>query len=389
MTLAGLEEGRSALGRSLLERKDLSSDWVPSFAAVPRTPFLPELMWPYDMDSGTTVAAHMLDDPAVYFRYADADVPIVTQWDDGASDGPGKVATSSASMPSVVFRMLRELDVTAGQRVLEIGTGTGWNAALLAHRLGHDNVVSIEIDSNVAFAARARLAAFGLPVLVLARDGELGDEPGSPYDRIIATAGLRRIPAAWIRQTRPGGLIVAPWGTHYGNQDAIVRLAVADDGASASGRFVGPVEFMKLRAQRLPFAGHPEYVPDGVAGADRSTTSVTEHELLGNDRFAVNSFAIGLRVRHCFQQAAAKREGARPVWFYGLTDRSWACVMFRDGQTDADVYQSGPRNLWDEVLGALRWWRASGEPGYERLGLTVTAEGQRAWLDRPAETWEL
>ncbi|MFE2469686.1 methyltransferase domain-containing protein [Streptomyces mirabilis] len=389
MTLPGLEEGRSALGRSLLERKDLSSDWVPSFAAVPRTPFLPELMWPYDMDSGTTVTADMMDDPAVYFRYADSDVPIVTQWDDGASDGPGKVATSSASMPSVVFRMLRELDVAAGQRVLEIGTGTGWNAALLAHRLGHENVVSIEIDADVAFAARTRLAAFGLPVLVLARDGELGDEAGAPYDRIIATAGLRRIPAAWLRQTRPGGLIVAPWGTHYGNQDAIVRLALNGDGTSASGRFAGPVEFMKLRAQRLPFAGHPEYVPDGVAGADRSTTSVTEHELLGGDRFAVNSFAIGLRVRDCFHQAAPKRGGARPVWFYGLTDRSWACIMLRDGQTDADVYQSGPRNLWDEVLGALRWWRASGEPGYERLGLTVTTGGQRAWLDRPSESWEL
>ncbi|MEU8906942.1 methyltransferase domain-containing protein [Streptomyces mirabilis] len=389
MTLAGLEEGRSALGRSLLERKDLSSDWVPSFAAVPRAPFLPELMWPYDMDSGATVTADLMDDPAVYFRYADADVPIVTQWDDGASDGPGTVATSSASMPSVVFRMLRELDVAAGQRVLEIGTGTGWNAALLAHRLGHDNVTSIEIDEAVAFAARSRLAAFGLPVLVLARDGELGDEPGAPYDRIIATAGLRRIPAAWIRQTRPGGLIVAPWGTHYGNGDAIVRLAVADDGASAAGRFVGPVEFMKFRGQRSPFAGHQEYVPDGVAGADRSTTSVTEQELLGDGRFAVNSFAIGLRVRDCLQQAAPKREGARPVWFYGLTDRSWACVMFRDGQKQADVYQSGARNLWDEVLGALRWWRASGEPGYERLGLTITAEGQRAWLDRPSESWEL
>ncbi|MGW0824980.1 methyltransferase domain-containing protein [Streptomyces sp. NPDC002845] len=389
MPLPGLEEGRSALGRSLLERKDLTADWVPSFVAVPRAPFLPELMWPYDMDSGTTVTADLRDDPAAWFAHADTDVPIVTQWDDGTSDRPGTVPTSSASMPSVVFRMLRDLDVHAGHRVLEIGTGTGWNAALLADRLGPENVVTVEIDPAVAAAARDRLAAFGLPVLVVERDGELGDEAGAPYDRVIATAGLRRVPPAWIEQVRPGGLVVAPWGTHYGNQDAIVRLTVADDGASASGRFTGPVEFMKLRAHRLPFAGHAVYVPDGVTGAARSTTTVTEDDLLGGGRFAATSFAVGLRVRDCFHQAAPKRDGARPVWFYGLTDRSWACVMFRDGHEEADVWQSGARKLWDEVVAALDWWRASGEPGYERFGLIVTADGRRAWLDRSSESWEV
>ncbi|WP_420705773.1 hypothetical protein [Streptomyces sp. LaPpAH-108] len=77
------------------------------------------------------------------------------------------------------------------------------------------------------------------------------------------------------------------------------------------------------------------------------------------------------------------------MWFYGLTDRSWACVMFRDGRAEATVWQSGPRRLWDEVSAALDWWRAAGEPGYERFGLTVTADEQRAWLDHPKNTWSL
>ncbi|MCI3277553.1 methyltransferase domain-containing protein [Streptomyces cylindrosporus] len=388
MAFDGMEEGRSALGRSLLERNALTTDWVGSFAAVRRADFLPELMWPYDMDSGTTVAVDVREEPGLWFSYADADVPIVTQWDDGKSVGRGDVPTSSASMPSVVFRMLRDLDVRAGQRVLEIGTGTGWNAALLAHRLGHDNVVSIEIDASVAAEARDRLARVGLPVTVLARDGEDGDEPGAPYDRLIATAGLRSIPSSWLGQVRPGGLIVAPWGTHYSNQDAVARLEVTEDGKSAEGRFTGPAEFMKLRSQRLPFAGHDVYVPQGVGGADRSTTTVTEEQLLG-DRFAASSFAVGLRVRDCYRQAAAAREGVRPVWFYGLTDRSWACVMFREGHDEAQVWQSGPRTLWDQVVAALDWWRDSGEPGYERLGLTVTADGQRAWLDDPSQAWDI
>lgn len=388
MTFTEREEERSALGRSLLERKAMTSDWAPAFAAVPRHKFLPDVMWPHDMHTGTTATVDRRDDPAGWNAYADADVPIVTQWDDGASDVPGKAPTSSASMPSVVFRMLRDLDVREGHRVLEIGTGTGWNAALLAHRLGPANVVSIEIDPLVAAEARTRLARAGLPVLVLTRDGADGDVQGAQYDRIVATAGVRRVPPVWIDQIRPGGMIVAPWGTHYSHQDAIVRLVVAKDGASASGTFTGPVEFMKLRGQRLPFAGHHAHAPDGLGEAERGTTAVTEGDLLGNGQFAASTFAVGLRVRGCHQRVADKRDGARPVWFYGLKDPSWACIMFRDGHDEAQVWQSGPRRLWDEVDASLDWWREAGQPGHDRFGLTVTGDGtQRVWLDQPIDSW--
>ncbi|MFC7470491.1 hypothetical protein ACFQVA_27485 [Actinomadura keratinilytica] len=90
----------------------------------------------------------------------------------------------------------------------------------------------------------------------------------------------------------------------------------------------------------------------------------------------------------CLNVVAGKRGGARPVWFYGLTDRSWACVMFRDGAA-ARVWQSGPRRLWDEAEAALTWWEERGRPGHERFGLTVTAVGQSAWLDDPADSWEV
>ncbi|MFH8342876.1 protein-L-isoaspartate(D-aspartate) O-methyltransferase [Streptomyces sp. AM6-12] len=388
MTLTGVEEGRSELGRSLLERKHLTADWLPAFAAVPRSDFLPDVIWPFDMDTGTTVAVDRRADPALWSSYVNADVPIVTQWDDGTGEGPGCVPTSSASMPSVVFRMLSALEVEAGHRVLEIGTGTGWNAALLAHRLGADAVASIEIDRDVANAARERLLAHQLYGPVLTRDGEDGDDMGAPYDRIIATAGVRRIPPAWLRDA-PGGKILAPWGTHFGNGDALVRLQVSEDGCIADGRFLGPVEFMKLRGQRTQFAGHDVYVPNGVNGADRSTTTVTEEQLLGGGQFAAQRFAVGLRVCDCYQQVADKRDGARPVWFYGLKDRSWACVMFQDGRAEATVWQSGPRRLWDEVASALAWWRAAGEPGYERFGLTVSVHRQRAWLDQPTDYWRV
>lgn len=290
-------------------------------------------------------------------------------------------------MPSVVFRMLNDLDVQPGNRVLEIGTGTGWNAALLAHRLRPESVITVELDSAVAAQARTALNLFGLAVPVINRDGLKGYAEGAPYDRIIATCGFRSVPFTWVQQSRPGAVIVAPWGTHYGNGDAVGRLVVARNGESATGPFTGPVEFMKARAQRLSPVVHSEYVSGSVLARTKSSTTLTEADVMG-ERFSPQRFAIGLRLRDCLCVEADKRGGKRPVWFYGLKDRSWACVVFRDG-ADTQVWQSGARRLWDEVETAYGWWVENGEPGYERFGLTVTAEGQSAWLDDPAGSWHV
>lgn len=367
-------------------RDETPDGWSPAFDAVPRSAFLPDLMWPFDMAAGRSVSVDRVADSDAWQRHAEADAPIVTQWDDGEHSGtvPGQLSTSSASMPSVVRSMLRDLDVRPGQRVLEIGTGTGWNAALLAHRVGAENVVTVEVDEAVADAARTALEKFGEPVRVVHGDGVLGYREGAPYDRIIATCGLRSTPFAWVEQCRPGGVIVVPWGTHYGNGDAIARLVVADDGRSAAGFFTGPVEFMKLRSHRSPGIVHEEYVPDGVGAGDQSTTRLTEGDFVTGGRFDPLAFALGLRVPDCLSVTPRRPEGARgqSVWFYSLTDRSWASVLFHDG-THTRVWQSGPRRLWDEVEAAYRWWTAQKRPGFERFGLTVDSEGEHVWFDSP------
>ncbi|BBB01166.1 putative O-methyltransferase [Actinacidiphila reveromycinica] len=389
MTRSTRDDGRPSsaeLGRLLVEKGALTPDWGPAFAAVPRTGFLPEVMWPHDRDTGRATAVSRTDDPDAWHAYADSDVPIVTQWDDGEHQGaePGVVFTSSSSMPGLVFSMLADLDVRPGQRVLEIGAGTGWNAALLAHRLGAENVVTVEVDPAVARSAREALRRAGYgEVEVVTGDGLLGHPPRAPYARVIATVGLRGGLMTWVRQTTPGGVILVPWGTYYGFSEATARLVVAEDGRSASGRFTQPVNFMRLRSQRFAYPRHSAYVPAGAAsGASTSTTRITEAELLP-DSTAVVEFALGLRVRDCTHVADRKREGRRPVWFYGLTDRSWAVVVFRDDRGTATVHQSGPRRLWDEVEAAYRWWEDRGRPGFPRFGLTVSAAGEDAWLDSP------
>ncbi|MFG2777911.1 methyltransferase domain-containing protein [Streptomyces prunicolor] len=111
-------------------------------------------------------------------------------------------------MPSVVFSMLRDLQVGLGDRVLEIGTGTGYNAALLEVCLGLSQAVSVEVDPAVAAAARAALERARLPVTVITGDGFEGYEAGAPYDRVITAVGVRKVPFAWVEHASPGGVIV-------------------------------------------------------------------------------------------------------------------------------------------------------------------------------------
>ncbi|MFE0189998.1 hypothetical protein [Streptomyces sp. NPDC058989] len=242
----------------------------------------------------------------------------------------------------------------------------------------------MEVDGTVASEARQALDRFGLPVEVVHGDGFLGHAERAPYDRIIATCGLRKVPFAWVEQSGPGGVILVPWGTYYGPGEATARLVVAEDRRSASGPFSRPVAFMRMRSQRFVWPRHDAYVPAGAMdAADTSFTTMTEAEFCGTGSFDVTGFALGLRVPAVAHAADRKRDGRRTVWFYGLSDKSWAVVVFRDDREEAKVYQSGPRRLWDEVEAAYRWWVAQERPGFNRFGLTVDAEGEWAWLDSP------
>lgn len=378
---------RIELGRRLSESGALSSDWAPSFAAVDRAAFLPDRMWPFvpagqsqDPDgekSAGTVSVDRNEDEAAWFGYADSDLSIVTQWDDGGHQGssPGVTPTSSSSQPTVVFQLLSALDADEDMRVLDAGTGTGETAGLLAHRCGARGVTTIDVDASVVSPARERLCTAGLYADTVVGDALAGHSANAPYDRLLCTFGVRTIPAPWIQQVRRGGVIVAPYGTHYSSRDAAIRLTVGPDG-TASGPFIAGVEFMKARAQRTTWPQHSEYVTEWPGS---SSTAVQPDDLTDTDA----EFAIALTVPGVAHTVYREDGGTRAAWFYSLTDRSWARVHWPDEYGPGVVHQHGPRRLWDGVDAALAWWDGAGRPGVTRFGLTITPEAATPWLDEP------
>jgi protein-L-isoaspartate(D-aspartate) O-methyltransferase len=182
---------------------------------------------------------------------------------------------SSSSQPAIMARMLDQLDVQPGHRVLEIGTGSGYNAALLGHLVGETGaVVSVDIDADLVADARERLAACGVSqVTVGCGDGGLGWPEHAPYDRIIATVGAWDISPAWVAQLAPQGRLVVPLDLR-GPQRSIAFQQIDNHLESISavpcgfmrmrGAFAGPESIHQLGPQSGVFLGMAEQRPVDV-----------------------------------------------------------------------------------------------------------------------------
>ncbi|GLU45895.1 methyltransferase domain-containing protein [Nocardiopsis ansamitocini] len=365
----------------LVEVGGLSARWRPVLESVRRDSFLPDTVW--DASLRPVVRSR---EPGRWSELVHRDAPVITQLDDGGGSGRGYVS-SSASMPSVVALMLGALALDDGMTVLEIGTGTGWNAALLAARLGDDRVTTVEVDAALAERARVSLAAAGVDPLVVTADGTAGWPARAPYDRVIATAAVRWVPYAWVEQTRPGGRVVTPFGTAFHN-GTLLLLDVADDG-TASGRFGAGVGFMWVRDQRTPHGSVEDRV-DPVHDFTETVTGLHPYEpVSGFDA----SFAIGLRVSGMLSTVVHDDSGDGFTVYLmdpgtgadtGADTGSWArWRITADTVGEYRVRQHGPRRLFDELRAAYDWWLGLGKPAHDRFGLTVDADGQRAWLDDP------
>jgi protein-L-isoaspartate O-methyltransferase len=333
--------------------------------------FAPDLIWVLGGE-GVFLPLRRSDDPERWLQLCRGDDPIAIQIDDGRDDGHGVLPTSSSTAPKLMARMLELLDAREGMDVLEIGAGTGYNAAMLAERTRTGRVVTVEVDPAIADHARAALRRTGHPVTVVTGDGTLGHPERAPYDRVVATAAATTVPYAWVAQTRPGGRIVLPLAGSF-QHGALLRLTVGDDGA-ARGRFHGEAPFIRLRNHR------PD---DPVWSRNEDDAQVATSRRYLNEPFTDfdAGFAVGAALPGCVWGRKAGPGPARAIRLSHADSGSWASLT--PGADGHEVRQHGPRRLWDELEAAYDWWVHAGRPDSTRFGLTATPEGQTFWLDTP------
>lgn len=159
---------------------------------------------------------------------------------------------STSSRPSRMALMLEDLGVRPGMRVLEIGTGSGYNAALLAEVVGDPALVhTVELDPGLAATAREHLAAAGYgAVTVRAGDGAAGMPDRGPFDAVMATAGCEDLAPAWVEQLAEGGRILCP--LHIPPFGA-PSLLVQREGGRLRGRFTREGDFVPLHSDEVPY----------------------------------------------------------------------------------------------------------------------------------------
>ncbi|MGH3936421.1 MAG: methyltransferase domain-containing protein [Pseudonocardiaceae bacterium] len=359
-----------------------SPQWRDALLAVPRHLFVP---YYYLQDTSTR--------PARWVRHEPGDDESIRRWlelvyspttliTDIAqyADRGVQMPVCSSTKPDLMIRMLEALDVHDGHRVLEIGTGTGYNAALLAHRLGDRQVHSVDIDPVLVAAARDRLAQIGYHPTLVTGDGAEGLPEHAPFDRIIATCSLRAFPTQWIHQLRPGGVALVhlegPLGA--GNLLALRRDSTQP---RVQGRFLPWWGcFMARRTTAGPTTGSARPVPTTEPPTTRDTP-VSPAQVDGNQMFP---FLAQLYLPPSMYRAIYLTDDNTPVTYLASPDGSW-CEITRqpDSTGHHHVREAGPTQLWAAIETAWTQWTQLSAPPWHQFGLTATPTEHRIWHQDP------
>jgi protein-L-isoaspartate(D-aspartate) O-methyltransferase len=281
----------------------------------------------------------------------DADVLALAYLDDAlitrVRDGR---PTSSTSQPSLMAHMLEALALRPGMRVLEIGAGIGYNAALLAEIVGDQRLVtSVDIDADLVAQAQRLLAAAGYgDITVVAGDGSDGWAARGPYDRIVATVECPDVAPAWVSQLASGGRMLVPLRHGFGDPLLLARAAPP----VARGRCIGWAGFLAMQGRLeghglWPAAGIPEgwpraedELPPDLAGLAASADDASDFDYY---LAIVDGRVAGPLTLVDDDRGAAAIDPARGV-----------VVVDADGDAVAG-----------DLLAHLRRWRALGQPRME------------------------
>jgi protein-L-isoaspartate(D-aspartate) O-methyltransferase len=394
------EAARAQMAADLRARsRGLSEPIQEAFATVPRHLFVPEV------------------GPSAAYR----DEAFVIKC------GPDGIPVSSSSQPAMMAIMLAQLELQSGHRVLEIGTGSGYNAALISVITApRGKVVSLDIDLELVERARSSLSAAGFSgVEVRCADGGYGDPAGAPFDRVVVTAGVWDVAPAWFEQLADDGRLVLPLSLR--GVELSVGLQRADVGWQSTsacrcgfvrmlGAFAGPQTVLRL-GDREPLIG---LISDG---ADADVSAV--HEALAGRR--VTDLPTGLVVtdqselgdldlwltltepelsRLTVMSPVTGGQPIQPLLPLGglVSDATDAqrlgIAALLPGSGPGHAFEVGVRGygplgqaLAEHLAGRALWWHELGRPGAADLRLNVYPSGLEAepptgmlMLERPSAT---
>ncbi|MGH3909902.1 MAG: protein-L-isoaspartate O-methyltransferase family protein [Pseudonocardiaceae bacterium] len=283
---------------------------IAAFEAVPRSRFVPEGTSPED-------------------AYGDHALVLTAD--------PSGRPTSTISQPSMVALMLEQLGAGPGHRVLEVGTASGYTAALVAGMVRPSGrVVTMELDPELAKTAAERLADRWPEATVRSGDGWSGAPDEAPFDRVHVTVGVDDLSPRWLEQLTDGGLLVAPITLRPS-----VELSVAFErrGAQLVSRSVRPCGFVRLRGPHA--APSSTLVLDGVGTVLADCSDETQEQQLRSvlaappvDGGPIGAVSEGWAVRLALEQPhplAVLRLSPRLVIQPGLYDPEGGGVALVDG----------------------------------------------------------
>ncbi|MCE7081769.1 ATP-grasp peptide maturase system methyltransferase [Streptomyces sp. ST2-7A] len=385
---------RAELADELHRRGDLRSpEWREAVLRVPRHLFVPTFFQRTDGPGPTTWTPRTGElgekEPTSRLETVYSNTTLVTRLDGDRrpQDVEGPVTgtpASSSTLPGLVVRMLEESGARTGDRVLEIGTGTGYSTALLCERCGDGSITSVEYDAGAARSARDSLTTLGRHPTLVVGDGLLGHPGTAPHDRLIATCSVRHIPPPWLDQVRPGGTLLVPLSGRlpaYG----LVRLTRGERAGEARGEFLpGCVSFMGAAGHGAPAVGG---LPNPPTRED-ATERATDHGPAVLEDWTT-AFLVQLAVPTARLLGIRAEGGAFVEHLVDHTTGSSATLL-PDTGSGYRVRQTGPVRLWDAVEETLERWERAGSPDQSRFGMTVTDHRQWVWAGSPdGPRWEL
>jgi protein-L-isoaspartate(D-aspartate) O-methyltransferase len=367
MTADDATTRRAALIEELARRDALHDPAVrAALLAIPRDRFLP-------------------DEP-LERAYADDAIP--------TKFTPDGTAISSASQPAIVALMLEQLAIAPGMRVLEIGAGTGYNAALLRTLVGPTgHVTTMDIDTDITDAAMQHLASISITdVDVITGDGAHGWAANAPYDRVILTVNASDIAPAWFDQLTDGGILVLPLTVG----PAQLSIAFERRGGVLSSRSLCPCGFMPLRGSmgdgatgsrpttaapglRVRLTNATAHLAEQIAALLQTPPTPRDLPQVGAGWFYALAFTLATPGQS-YIFALVSSEDVRYGFVgdaYGLFDATGTsgCIIgipdSMDGRTIASVRTYGGAEAADWLTRVLDGWKAAGAPRPQAQHITA------------------